>query len=172
MAEEDTATEVAEDQGGGMTKKIVLAVVGIVLLALGVFAGPVVRDMISPAAETSETEDGEQVVVESGPPIYQSLHPPLVVNFKDSAGDAHYMQVTMEAMSRDQSVINAVRENTAVIRNALILLYSGSVYEEVETRAGKEKMLEEGLAEVQRVVKETTGETGPEALYFTALVIQ
>ncbi len=172
MAEEETATEGAVEQSGGMMKKIVLAVAGIALLAVGIFAGPMVKNMISPPEETTEGEAEEEVAVDSGPPIYQSLHPPLVVNFRDSAGDTHFMQVTMEAMSRDQSVINAVRENTAVIRNALILLYSGAVYEEIETRPGKEKMLADGLAEVQRVVKETTGETGPEALYFTALVIQ
>lgn len=169
MAEEETASETTEEKGGGMMSKIILAVVGLVLVAVGIFAGPAIKNMISPPPEASEDEE---VVEASGPPIYQSLHPPLVVNFKDSAGDAHFMQVTMEAMSRDQSVINAVRENTAVIRNALILLYSGAVYEEVSTREGKEQMLEDGLAEVQRVVKETTGETGPEALYFTALVIQ
>ncbi|MEO1201656.1 MAG: flagellar basal body-associated FliL family protein [Pseudomonadota bacterium] len=169
MAEEETASENTEEKGGGMMSKIILAVVGLVLVAVGIFAGPAIKNMISPPPEASEEEE---VVEASGPPIYQSLHPPLVVNFKDSAGDAHFMQVTMEAMSRDQSVINAVRENTAVIRNALILLYSGAVYEEVSTREGKEQMLEDGLAEVQRVVKETTGETGPEALYFTALVIQ
>jgi len=169
MAEEETSTESPENEGGGMMKMIILAVVGIVLIAVGIFAGPAIQNMISAPPEAAQ---GEEVIADAGPPIYQSLHPPLVVNFKDAAGDAHFMQVTMEAMSRDQTVINAVRENMAVIRNALILLYSGAIYEEVETRKGKEKMLADGLAEVQRVVKETTGETGPEALYFTALVIQ
>ena len=100
------------------------------------------------------------------------MHPPLVVNFKDAVGDSHYMQITMEVMSRDQGVVNSVRDNLAVIRNALILLYSGSIYEEVTTREGKEQMLEDGLAEIERVMVETTGEGGVEALYFTALVIQ
>ena len=169
MAEDEITTEGAEEKGGGMMKKVILVVVGIVLIAVGIFAGYAIKNMISPPPEVPE---GEEVAVDAGPPIYQSLHPPLIVNFKDERGEAHFMQITMEAMSRDQSVINAVRDNMAVIRNALILLYSGAVYEEVETREGKEQMLADGLAEVQRVVKETTGETGPEALYFTALVIQ
>ena len=33
-------------------------------------------------------------------------------------------------------------------------------------------MLEDGLAEIQRVILENTGEEGVEALYFTALVVQ
>ena len=106
------------------------------------------------------------------PPIYQTLHPPLVINFRDEVGDAHFMQVTMEVMSRDQAVINLVREHTPAIRNALILLYGQSIYEEVVTREGKERMLSEGLAEIQWVILENTGEQGVEALYFTALVVQ
>jgi len=107
-----------------------------------------------------------------GPAIYQSLHPPLVVNFKDELGDAHFMQMTIEVMARDQELINAVREHTPAIRNALILHYSAAVYEEVTTREGKEKMLAEGLTEIQKVMNEQTGEDAIEAVYFTALVIQ
>ncbi|NNC76721.1 MAG: hypothetical protein HKN77_02090 [Woeseiaceae bacterium] len=169
--EEQNAGEAAEAPKGGMKNMIIMGVAGLVFLVIGVFAGPAIMNMISPP---EETEDAEELVAEasSGPPIYQTLHPPLVVNFKDANGDAHFMQVTMEAMSRDQAVINAIRDNVAVIRNALILLFSGAVYEEVTTREGKEKMLQDGLAEIERVMKETTGKGGVEALYFTGLVIQ
>ncbi len=105
------------------------------------------------------------------PALYQSLHPPLVVNFKDSLGESHFMQLTMEVMARDQDTINAVREHTPVIRNSLILLYSGVIYDEITTREGKEQMLADGLAEIQKVMAER-GETGIEAVYFTSLVIQ
>ena len=120
----------------------------------------------------AEAEAAEEDVPPSAPAIYQSLHPPLVVNFKDELGDSHFMQITMEAMGRDQSEINAVREHIPVIRNALILLFSNVVYEEIVTREGKEKMLADGLAEIQRVMTEQTGKPSVEALYFTALVIQ
>ena len=169
MAEEENPTDAAEEApGGGKMKIIIFAVVGLVLVAVGIFAGPAVMNMISPPEPEAEVAAEPT----SGPPIYQTLHPPLVVNFKDAAGDSHYMQITMEVMSRKQAVVNSVRDNLAVIRNALILLYSGSVYEEVTTREGKEQMLEDGLAEIERVMVETTGEGGVEALYFTALVIQ
>ncbi|MDH3747780.1 MAG: flagellar basal body-associated FliL family protein [Gammaproteobacteria bacterium] len=172
MAEEETPTEGGEvSKGGGMKKMMIFGVAALVLVVVGIFAGPAVMNMISPPEDVAG--DGEAVAEEkSSPPIYQTLHPPLVVNFKDEAGDSHFMQITMEVMSREQSVVNALRDNVAVVRNALILLYSGSVYEEVTTREGKEKMLEEGLEEIERVMVETTGEGGVEALYFTALVIQ
>ncbi|MEM7503087.1 MAG: flagellar basal body-associated FliL family protein [Pseudomonadota bacterium] len=168
MADEEEQAQEEEKSGGKM--KIVLMVVGVViLLAAGTLGGPMVMNMISPPED-----DAEEVVEEpaSKPPIYQSLHPPLIVNFKDQFGDAHFMQMTLELMSRDQDVINAVRDHAPVIRNDLILLYASSMYEEVVTREGKEKMLAEGLAEVQRIMTESIGEPGVEALYFTGLVIQ
>ena len=173
MADEENPEEVAEEaQGGGMKKMILFGVIGLVLIAIGIFAGPAVMNMISPPEDAEG--DGDEAIAEvaDGPPIYQSLHPPLVVNFKDEAGDSHFMQITMEVMSRDQGVINRVRDNVAVIRNALILLYSGAILEVIETRTGKEQMLADGLEEIERVMVETTGEGGVEALYFTALVIQ
>ena len=168
MAEE----EIQEEGGkkGGMGKMLMFGGVGVLLVVVGIFVGPMVLNSDEPA----EGAEGEEAVVEvsNKPPIYQTLHPPMVINFKDEVGDAHFMQITMEVMSRDQEVINLVRDHTPAIRNSLILLYGQSIYEEVVTREGKEKMLEDGLAEIQRVILETTGETGVEALYFTALVVQ
>lgn len=165
--EEEQAQE--EAKSGGKMKIIVIAVAAVVLLAAGVLGGPMVMNMISPPEEDSEEVAEEPA---SKPAIYQSLHPPLIVNFKDQYGDSHFMQMTLELMARDQDVINAVREHAPVIRNDLILLYASSLYEDVVTREGKEKMLADGLAEVQRIMTESIGEPGVEALYFTGLVIQ
>ncbi len=168
MADEANETQEAAS-GGGMMKKLVLVGAGALLLGVGVFAGMTFLGGEPPAEAEAAAEEAEP---SSGPAIYQSLHPPLVVNFKDSIGESHFMQITMEVMSRDQNIINLVREHTPLIRNSLILLYSGAVYEEITTREGKEKMLADGLAEIQRVIEDETGETGVEAVYFSALVIQ
>ena len=171
MADEDNATEGTEEQSGGKGKMMMFGGIAVVMLAIGIFAGPAVMNMISPP----EPEEGEEAAEPAkGPALYQSLHPLLVVNFKDEAGDSHFMQITMEVMSRNQVTINTVRDHTPAIRNALILLFSGAIYEEVTTREGKEKMLSEGLEEIRRVMNEVTGEEVEdiEAAYFTALVIQ
>lgn len=171
MAEEDNA-EGTEQTGGGMMQKLMLGGGALLLVIVGVVAGPAVMNMVSPPDEES-TAETEEADVSGKPEIYTSLHPPLVINFKDSLGDDHFMQVTLEVMARDQGVINAVREHAAVIRNDLILLYTSVIYEEVTTREGKEQMLADGLAEVQKIMGARLGD-GPnvEALYFTALVIQ
>lgn len=169
MAEEDKDTEAAAESGGGLMKKLMFAGIGAALLGAGVYGGMTFFGGDVPAEDAAAAE---AALPGDGPALYTSLHPPLVVNFKDSAGDAHFMQITMEVMARDQNIINSVREHTPVIRNALILLYSAAIYEEVTTREGKEKMLADGLAEIQKVMTEQIGEPGVEAVYFTALVIQ
>ena len=172
MAEEQDKTQTApEKSGGGIMKMAIFGGIAVVLLIAGVFAGPAIKNMTSPAPTDEEAAD-ESAVDSSDPEIFQSLHPPLIVNFKDSAGNSHYMQITMEVMSRDQETINAVRDHTPVIRNALILHFGGADYDFIITREGKEQMLADALAEIQSVMEERYGDTGVEEVYFTSLIIQ
>lgn len=172
MADEENVAEAPQEKSGGAMKMIMIGVAGLVLAAAGIFGGPAVMNLISPPEDT-ETEGAEDVGdVPAKPAIYQSLHPPLVVNFKDAYGDPHFMQITMEVMGRDQDAVNAVREHTPAIRNALILMFGQAKYEEVITREGKEQMLEDARDEIQSVMTEQIGEPGIEEVYFTALVIQ
>ena len=171
-AVEETAGEETAERGGSFMKYVVLALAGLLLLGAGLLGGRLLFSDSPPPTEETAEEVAEEP---PGPAIYTSLHPPLVVNFKDSLGQPHYMQMTMEVMARDQQAINAVREHTPAIRNSLILLFSNSVYEEIITREGKEQMLVDGLAAIQEVVAGEAGETGAtgiEAVFFTSLVIQ
>jgi flagellar protein FliL len=151
---------------GGMKRAVIAGGAALILIILGILAGPMVRNVVSGPPAAAE------VVNTAKAALYTSLHPPLVVNFKDGLGESHYMQVTMEVMARDQKVIDAVKNHTPVIRNALILLYGNVDYDAVTTREGKEKMLADGLKEIQDVMTEQTGDTGVEAVYFTNLIIQ
>lgn len=175
MATEETDTEaedteVEEESGGGKSKLIIISVLLAALAAGGYFATPYMMNMISPPPDT----DGEAVdkTDTSKPALFASLHPPLVVNFKDQYDDAHFMQITLEVMAREQRIIDEVKNHAAVIRNSLILMYGGVDYEFVTTRAGKEKMLADALEEIQKIIEQETGETGVEAVYFTGLIIQ
>ena len=175
MAEEESEVqEVEEKSGGGMVKKLMLGGVAIALLGIGIVAGPAVMNMIS--ASDDDEVAGEEVEEDSGqsskPALYVNLHPPLVVNIKDSVGEVHFMQITMEVMARDQELLNSVREHAAVVRNNLILLYGTTRYEDVGTREGKEKLLADGLAEIKLIMLDKVGDDSVEALYFTSLIVQ
>lgn len=173
MAEEDIDVEAAaEEPKGGKRKFLLFGGIGLLLLVIGVAGGTAVMKMTSGSPDESGDVAEESADLPARPPLYTGLHPPLVVNFEDLNGTTHFMQITMEIMARDQGVINAVREHMPVIRNNLILLYGNAIYEDVTTRSGKEKMLADGLAEIQKVMKAQTGEAGVEAVYFTSLIVQ
>ena len=163
--ENDTAeeldTEAEPAAGGGLKQKLIMGGGAVLLLAAGLFAGPIVQNLLSPAGDEAVAEEPaepevEEVVVNSDDPeLYQGLYPAMVVNFRDAVGDQHFMQT-----------------HTPVIRNNLILLYGGVNYEAVTTREGKEQMLADGLREIQKVLTPRVGKPNVEALYFTSLIIQ
>lgn len=177
MAEE-TGVQEGEQKSGGLMKKLIFALIALVLVGVGAFAGLM---FMGGDEEPQLDENGEPIVEEDGegegskgdgPAFYTALAPPLVVNFKDRIGDDHVMQVSLEMMARDQATINEVREHSPLIRSALILMYSGFIYEDVATVEGKQKMLDDGLAEIQRLMQMRIGKPAVEELYFTGLVIQ
>lgn len=105
------------------------------------------------------------------PPIFTGLDPAFVVSFKDQS-QARFMQLSVELMSRDQEVIDVVDSYKPMIRNNLLLLFSSQKFEEIVTREGKEKLLEQTLEEVNNTLYNEAGIDGVEAVYFTAFVAQ
>lgn len=169
MAEENTEAEAK----GGKGKIILIAVGAIVLLAAGVFAGPMVQNMIGGgSAETAEDAEAVAEAPQGKDAIYQGIHPPLLINFIDERGKGRFLQISLELLTREQSVVEAIKTHTPVIRNNLILLYGDIQYADVSTRDGKAKMLEMALEEINKILEEQTGEGGVEAVYFTNLVVQ
>ncbi|MEO0617156.1 MAG: flagellar basal body-associated FliL family protein [Pseudomonadota bacterium] len=104
--------------------------------------------------------------------IYQGIHPPLLINFVDERGKGRFLQISLELLTRDEAVVEAIKAHAPVIRNNLILLYGDVQYGDVSTRDGKAKMLEMALEEINKILTEQTGKAGVEAVYFTNLVVQ
>jgi flagellar FliL protein len=75
-------------------------------------------------------------------------------------------------MAHEQSAIDAVQKHMPVIRNNLMLLFSGQDYQVIRTREGKEALRARTLTEIQSILKQRTGKPGVEAVYFTSFVMQ
>ena len=105
-------------------------------------------------------------------PIYYKFDPAFVVNF-GGAGSARYLQVGVEAMSRDAAILEALKDNEPAVRNDLILLYSNQNDATLMTTDGKEKLRAATLAAVRNVLNQA-GADGKliEQVYFTSFVIQ
>lgn len=104
-------------------------------------------------------------------PVYYAFDPAFVVNFQAQEG-LRFLQIKVEVMARDQKVIAAVEQHMPVIRNNLVVLFSSQDFTTISTRVGKERLRTQSLAEIQKVLKENTGQPGIEQVYFTSFVMQ
>ena len=116
-------------------------------------------------------KSAEQAAEKKKPELFLPLDPAFVVNFRDDQS-ARYLQVGVTLMSHEQSALDAAKEAQPVIRNQLLLLFSGQSYTSLIDAAGKEKLQAQALAAVQKIVQERTGKPGIDALYFTSFVMQ
>lgn len=116
-------------------------------------------------------EFGEDGFKESSPAIYLPIDPTFVVNFAGQ-GNARFLQITVEVMTRSSEVLEHINAHMPVIRNNLNLLFSDQHYDKISTLEGKERLREEVLEVIQRILEEETGDPGIEAVYFTSIVMQ
>jgi flagellar FliL protein len=105
-------------------------------------------------------------------PIYYKFDPAFVVNFGGD-GSARYLQVTVEAMSRDMAVVESLKNTEPAVRNDLVMLFSGQDNATLMSVDGKEKLRAATLATIRKVL-DSEGGNGKlvEAVYFTSFVIQ
>ncbi len=169
----------------GKSKFLIIGIIVVVLLGVSATATLFLTDMIgggddvaageADAADTGDTKVDKKKEKKAkkvkAPLNYVPLDPPFVVNFSDDS-ETRFLQVTVELGTRDPEVIDKVKEHRPAIRNNLVMLFSSQNPSDLNTREGKEKLRSETLAEVQKVLKEETGEVGVEAVFFTSFVMQ
>lgn len=177
--------------------KIVLIVVSVIVLigasvgaTLLLTGGPGKHDTEEVAAADAGGEEGAQAAADEAPkakpkkskekksskepkaaPIYVELGDPFVINFVEGV-QIRYLQVKIEAMTRDQVVSEAIKTHLPQIRNNLVMMFSNQDYASLTTAEGKQKIRDQALVEIQNILKEETGNTGAEAVYFTSFVMQ
>jgi flagellar protein FliL len=104
--------------------------------------------------------------------LYYKFDPAFVVNF-GGEGSARYLQVMVEAMTRDATMLDLIKNNEPAVRNDLVLLFSSQDSTTLLSADGKEKLRNATLDAVRKVI---AGEGGDpkliESVYFTSFVIQ
>jgi flagellar FliL protein len=123
------------------------------------------------AENAGHTEDGSHE--QEAEQIYLPLEPPFVVNFTHR-GTLRYLQVSLELMYTEQTVIDEINARMPAVRNALILLFSNQSYESISTYEGKEQLRHAILLAVNEVIgleQPANSEESGQA-YFTNFVMQ
>ncbi len=171
MAEKAEQAEAAK--GGGSLKLVIIMLVGAIILVLASIAGVFFMlqsmGMLNPAG--GAVQQVEQEAEEEKPAIYHALDPAFVVNFKER-GRTRYVQIAVQVMTRDPEVIDTLDQHMPLIRNNLLLLFSGQTSETLHSAEGKEQLRLAARAEIQRILEEKMGDPGIEELYFTSFVTQ
>ncbi|WP_455234561.1 flagellar basal body-associated FliL family protein [Thiogranum longum] len=185
MAQEDDLDldiDGVEDQPPKSRSKMLIVVMIVVLLLgasaaatltlTGILSGddePDANDTVSGAE--AGNQDKNQPKKTRAPLNYVPLDPPFVVNFSADT-DIRFLQITVEVGTRDQGIVELVKEHRPAIRNSLVMLFSSQDPYALNSREGKEKLRDETLAEIQKVMKQETGAAGVESVFFTSFVMQ
>ena len=176
MAKEDKDKDGEEEEkkaSNPMMKIVIIAVLASTILS-GAVVGVVMfmmggDDVEVEAGAESEEEVVEEVVLE--PPVYQSIDPKFVVSFEDP-DQARFMQFSLEIMTRDTTVIDAINLHMPAVRSSILLLVGSDQNASVTTREGKEELLVAIKDDMNATLESIGATAGVEAAYFTSFVIQ
>lgn len=174
MAEENDEAKASEEtKGGGKGKIIVLAVVVLLLIGGSVGATMYFLGFFDPPPPTEE----EQAALDNAEPaklpaMYFPVKPTFIINFQ-SRGRQRFLQTDVTVMTRDQEIFSAVQNHLPLIKNRLVMLFGGEVYEELQTDEGRELLRLKTMESVQQILKDEIGrEDGVEQILFTNFVMQ
>ena len=160
--------------GKSKLKLIILIVVGL-LLAIGLSVGATLFFLKGDKKEEAKSEE-HAATEDTGKPvkkqaIYEVLAPAFVVNY-NYKGRQRYMQVSVALMGRDKAELDALHEHMPVLRNNLVMLFSGQDFEALSTPVGKEMLRQQTTASVQALAQKETGKMAVEQVLFTNIVLQ
>lgn len=181
MAEQDDDRELteeeqaaAEEAAAKKKKRKLIFIVGGLVLVLVLLVGALAAWFFWPgAAEENALQDDpvEEVEPPEQAAIYYPLREKFIVNY-DVRGRQRFLQVEVTLMLRDNGVISAIELHMPRIRNDLIMLFSGQVFEDLQTPEGKELLRQDSLRRVQDILKQEIGKPGVEQVLFTSFVMQ
>ncbi len=150
----------------GGNKKLIIIAAAVVLLAA---IGGGVAVMLKGGDKKAEAEHAEEAVVHE--PVYIDIKPEFVINFSDRAGRSKYLKCELSVVTKEPEIEKAVEKHMPAIRNALVLLLSRQVFEDLQPNEGKEKLRADALAAVQGVLQAQSGKPGIEDLFFSNFVM-
>jgi flagellar FliL protein len=177
MADEEVITESEEKPESSKKKLILFIVLATVIIGVSIGGTLLALKLLAPTPEVSQELDagGKPIVavVEGikSPAIYFPLRPALIVNY-NAKGRQRFLQTEISIMTRDEEVVAAVELHMPMIRNNLIILFSGQTYNELQTDEGRQLLKQDSLKELQNIMQQVIGKPGIEKVLFTNFVMQ
>jgi len=82
------------------------------------------------------------------------------------------MQVSITLQGRDQAALDALKVHMPVIRNNLVMLFSGQGFDTLASPVGQEMLRQKATVSVQEVAQKEVGKPVVDQLLFTNFVLQ
>lgn len=172
---DDTEDTQDTEAGGksGKLKIILLIVLGVVLLVGGSVGATL---FFLGGSNDAASEDKETAAAEAEAPVkpkalYVPMQPAFVMNYQVN-NRQRYLQVGVMLLVRDEATVKAVETHMPVMRNRMVMLFSGESFEELQGDAGRAKLQEKALAALQEIMQKETGNPGIEQVLFSDFVMQ
>ncbi|SEM72789.1 flagellar FliL protein [Pseudomonas sp. ok272] len=166
MAKSDAAVK---DPAAKGKIKLILVIVAALLLAIGLSVGATWYFMHNAQSKPASTpQEAGNVKLAA---IYEPLAPAFVANYNQN-GRQRYMQVSITLQARNQADLDALKVHMPVIRNNLVMLFSGQDFDTLATPVGQEMLRQKATASVQEVAQKEVGKVVVEQLLFTNFVLQ
>ena len=166
MAKSDAAVKEPVNRG---KLKLIIVIVLALLLAVGLSVGATWYFMHSAQAKPAPAADAAPVGKQ--PAIFEPLAPAFVANYTQN-GRQRYMQVSITMLGRNQADLEALKVHMPVIRNNLVMLFSGQDFATLASPVGQEMLRQKATASVQEVAQKELGKVVVEQLLFTNFVLQ
>lgn len=175
--QDENEGEQTDKSGGGKLKLVILILAGVLLIAssiggtlylLGFFDSEDIPEVVE---QEGQEQQKEPKTAQRPPAMYFPIKPPFVVNFQ-SRGRQRFLQVDVAIMTRNQQVYGAIQTHLPLIKNRLVMLFGGQVYEELQTDEGRELLRQKALEAIQSILDAEIGEAEIDQVLFTNFVMQ
>jgi flagellar FliL protein len=107
----------------------------------------------------------------SGGTPYFSIDTPFVVNLADNNSLA-FLQVNAQLKVSNDEVKQQLYVHMPAIQHTMMLVLSEQTADDVKSVAGKQRLREKTLKEVQDLLKKQIGVAAVEEIYFTGFIVQ
>jgi len=179
MAEDNQEQQEQQEQSGAGKKKLILfgsigvGVILIVVVVIWLFTGssPETPNRSAGSAETSPAEVDVGPPPEVGNALYVGMPRPFVFIVPGDARE-RTVQIKVQLMVRGEENEELAKRHIPLIEGTLHQVFSSSTAEELKTVAGKEKLRELALREVQAALEKVAGRGLVEQVLFTSMVMQ
>ncbi|MGH1462124.1 MAG: flagellar basal body-associated FliL family protein [Neptuniibacter sp.] len=172
----DEPEQNGNEEGGKKSSKMKLVIIAVLALLLVGGGGAAATFFLLGGDDqaSEEVAPAEPVRAEA---IYTKVRtmegkPMFVVTLQSQDKRPHYMQLYVEAKSRDQAVADALKLHMPLIVSRLNNLFTTQDFRTLQTVEGKEALRQSATDLIREIMQEKMGKPGVETILFTNMVMQ